>query len=107
MRERAMTHLQQASVRNHLLSTITRDDFGSIQPHLEPVTLAMRQMLFEPNAPMEHPYFPEQGITSVLANTSEGRIEVGLIGREGMVGVPVLLGVDRSPHAFLVQAPGY
>jgi CRP-like cAMP-binding protein len=101
-----MTHLQQASVRNHLLSTITRDDFGSIQPHLEPVTLAMRQMLFEPNAPMEHSYFPEQGITSVLANTSEGRIEVGLIGREGMVGVPVLLGVDRSPHAFLVQAPG-
>src|SRR5215212_5145432 len=106
MRERAMAHLQQASVRNRLLATLTPDDFNLLQPDLEPVPLEMRQWLIEAGEPIQHVTFPEHGIISILADTSEGRIEVGLIGPEGMAGLPVVLGIERSPHGYMVQAAG-
>src|SRR5215210_3588619 len=106
MRERAMDHLQQASVRNRLLSALNPDDFGLLQPHLEPIPLDLRQWLIEAGEPIQSVCFPEHGIVSIIADTSEGRIEVGLIGPEGMAGLPVVLGIDRSPHGYLVQAAG-
>src|SRR5215212_10272193 len=106
MRERAMAHLQQASVRNSLLSALNPDDFGLLRPDLEPVALELRQWLIEAGEPIQHVTFPEHGIISILADTSEGRIEVGLIGPEGMAGLPVVLGIERSPHAYMVQAAG-
>src|SRR5215210_609797 len=106
MRERAMTQLQQTSVHNRLLSGLTPEDFGLLQPHLEPVPLDLRQWLIEAGEPIQHVTFPEHCIISILADTSEGRIEVGLIGPEGMAGLPVVLGIDRSPHGYMVQAAG-
>src|SRR3954451_15063795 len=106
MRERAMAHLQQASVRNRLLSALNPDDFGLLRPYLEPVALELRQWLIEAGEPVQHVIFPEQGIVRILSDTCEGRIEVGLIGPEGMAGLPVVLGVDRSPHGYMVQAAG-
>src|SRR5215204_358860 len=105
-RERAMAYLQQISTRNHLLSALNRDDFDLLQPDLEPVALDLRQWLIEAGEPIQQVYFPEHGIVSILADTSEGQIEVGLIGPEGMAGLPVVLGIDRSPHGYLVQAAG-
>jgi CRP-like cAMP-binding protein len=101
-----MAHLQQASVRNRLLATLTPDDFDLLQPDLEPVPLDFRHWLIEAGEPIQHVYFPEQGIVSILADTSQGRIEVGMIGPEGMAGLPVVLGIERSPHSYLVQAEG-
>jgi CRP-like cAMP-binding protein len=101
-----MVQLQQASVRNRLLSALNPDDFDLIQPYLEPVALDLRQWLIEAGEPIQHVTFPEHGIISILADTSEGRIEVGLIGPEGMAGLPVVLGIDRSPHGYMVQAAG-
>jgi CRP-like cAMP-binding protein len=101
-----MAHLQQASVRNRLLSALNPDDFGLLQPHLEPVALDLRQWLIEAGETIQSVCFPEHGIVSILADTSEGRIEVGLIGPEGMAGLPVVLGIDRSPHGYMVQAAG-
>src|SRR5215207_9926901 len=106
MRERAMAYLQQAAVRNRLLSGLTPEGFGLLQPHLEPMPLDLRQWLIEAGEPIQHVYFPEHGIVSIVADTSEGRIEVGLIGPEGMAGLPVVLGIERSPHSYLVQAAG-
>src|SRR3954447_25111791 len=106
MRERAMAHLQQASVRNRLLATLTPDDFDLLQPDLEPVSLDFRHWLIEAGEPIQQVYFPEHGIVSILADTTEGRIEVGMIGPEGMAGLPVVLGIERSPHSYLVQAEG-
>ena len=101
-----MAHLQQASVRNRLLATLTPDDFDLLQPDLEPVPLDFRHWLIEAGEPIQHVTFPEQGIVSILANTTEGRIEVGMIGPEGMAGLPVVLGIERSPHGYMVQAEG-
>jgi CRP-like cAMP-binding protein len=101
-----MAHPQQASIHNRLLSALNRADFDLLQPDLEPVALELRQWVIEAGQPVQQIYFPEHGIVSILADTSEGRIEVGLIGPEGMAGLPVVLGVDRSPHGYMVQAAG-
>src|SRR3954469_17384404 len=101
-----MAHLQPASVRNRLLATLTPDDFDLLQTHLEAVPLEMRHWLIEAGEPIQHVYFPEQGIVSILADTTEGKIEVGMIGPEGMAGLPVVLGIERSPHGYMVQAAG-
>src|SRR3954451_24773337 len=106
MRERAMAHPQQASVRNRLLAALTPDAFWLLQPHLEPVPLELRHWLIETGEPIQHVTFPEHGIISILADTSQGRIEVGLIGPEGMAGLPGVLGIERSPHGYMVQAAG-
>src|SRR3954447_24840598 len=106
MTEGAMTQLQQTSVHNRLLSGLTPEDFGLLQPHLETVPLEMRQWVIKAGEPIQHVTFPERGIVSVLADTSQGRIEVGLIGPEGMAGLPVGLGIDHSPYGYMVQAEG-
>jgi CRP-like cAMP-binding protein len=67
----------------------------------------VRIRLLEPNSPIEHVYFLEQGIASVVANTTQGRrIEAGIIGREGLTGIPALLGTDRTPHECFIQTAG-
>jgi CRP-like cAMP-binding protein len=101
-----MSQLQQMSVRNRLLAALAPDDFGLLQPHLEPVRLEFRQIVIEANEPIQHVSFIERGIVSILANAPEGRVEVGIVGREGIVGVPLILGSDRSPYSYLVQAEG-
>src|SRR4051795_13154921 len=106
MWERAMAHPQQASVRNRLLAALTPDTFWLLQPHLEPVPLELRQWVIETQQPIQHVYFPEDSIISILADTAEGRIEVGMVGPEGMAGVPVVLGIDHSPYGYMVQAEG-
>ena len=98
-----MAHLQQASVRNRPLSALNPDDLGLLQPYLEPIPLDLRQWLIEAGEPIQHVTFPEQGIVSILADTSQGRIEVGMIGPEGMAGLPVVLGIERSPHSYSPQ----
>ena len=101
-----MALFQSSIVRNRLLSLLTDDDFALLEPKLERVSLPLTVVLFAPHQPIHHVLFPESGIVSTVANTEEGRIEVGVIGREGVVGVPVILGVDSTPHTFLVQGIG-
>lgn len=97
----------QSSVRNSLLRALSPADFALLQDRLEPVKLAFRQVLFGPNQPMEHAHFPESGIASIISMTNDGRsLEVGLYGRDGTSGAPLLLGVDRTPHQHLIQVEG-
>jgi CRP-like cAMP-binding protein len=98
---------QQVSIGNRLLASLSPEDFAALQPHLEPVSLDMRQVLIAPNEPIEHIYFPEQGMSSVTNNSSGGKIEVGVVGREGMVGLPIVLGIDQSPYEHFMQIPGH
>ena len=92
---------------NRLLSSLSTSDFDLLAPHLESVTLELRKPLETPNKTIEAVYFPEFGFASVVAIQRNGKeVEVGLIGREGMTGLPIVLGNHRSPHAVYVQAPG-
>lgn len=101
-----MAQLQQASVRNLLLAAMSPDDFTLLQPHLESVRLELRQHLFRAGEPIRHVLFPDSGIVSIVADVEEGRFEVGLAGWEGLAGVPVVLGVEHTPHTAMVQGPG-
>lgn len=101
-----MALFRSSIVRNRLLSALTHDDFALLEPKLERMPLALSAVVIEANRPIQHVIFPESGIVSTVANTDEGRIEIGLIGREGMVGVSVMLGVDQVPHTSLVQGVG-
>jgi CRP-like cAMP-binding protein len=93
---------------NYLLRAFSGDDFALIEPHLEPVALKLRQVIEEPHKPIEHIYFVESGLLSVVASAGgEHRIEVGLIGWEGVNGVPIIMGDDRSPYNTFVQIAGH
>ena len=96
-----------SSSGNRLLSSLSTSDFDLLAPHLESVTLELRKMLEKPNQKIEDVYFPETGFASVVAVQRNGKeVEVGLIGREGMTGLPIVLGNHRSPHATYIQAAG-
>ena len=95
------------SSNNGLLASLSTNDFDLLEPHLETVPLELRKSLERPNRRIESVYFPEAGCASAVAVQSNGKqVEVGLIGREGMMGLPIVLGNHRSPHATYVQAPG-
>jgi len=74
---------------------------------LELVSLELRQIVYEPNVPIEHVYFPINGVVSMLAHLQEGiEIEVGTVGNEGIVGLPIFLGSDITPGSAFSQVPG-
>jgi CRP-like cAMP-binding protein len=90
--------------KNLLLRALSRADYALLEPHLEPVTLRLKDPLFDPNTPIERVYFLEDGIASIVSEHQAGRpVEIGIHGREGMSGVPIVLGAGRSPHASMIQ----
>jgi CRP-like cAMP-binding protein len=92
---------------NRLLQACSAGDYAVLAPHLEAIRLPIRFVLEEANAPIEHVYFLESGLASVLASTSEAeRIEVCIIGREGMSGASVVNGSDRSAMHTFIQLEG-
>jgi CRP-like cAMP-binding protein len=102
-----MTQLEQPAVRNRLLAALSPDDFSLLAPALMPMRLELKRVLYEPYQPVRTVYFPESGIVSMLAPLEEGRfMEVGLVGREGLVGLTAVLGADSAATQALVQAPG-
>ena len=102
-----MAAVSQKTIRNQILSRLSAADFALLAPHLEVVDLPTPRQLERRNKPIEHVYFLDSGFASVVANGQEDRsIEVGLIGREGMTGVAVILGTDRSPNETFMQLAG-
>ncbi|MDN3575026.1 Crp/Fnr family transcriptional regulator, partial [Methylobacterium longum] len=98
---------QHSSVRNRLLKAMSPADFALLQPHLERVSTELRQSLITPHEPIQQMFFPEAGFGSITTSGSGSQVEIGIVGREGLVGaIPVLLGSDRTPHECFVQSAG-
>jgi CRP-like cAMP-binding protein len=92
---------------NRLLALLSPEDAALLHPLLEPVNLPVRFVLQRPHRPITHAFFPETGLASIVAHGPRGRrIEAGLYGREGMSGLPVVLGSDRTPHETFMQVGG-
>jgi CRP-like cAMP-binding protein len=92
---------------NRLLAHLSRADMDLLRPHLKAVRLKLRQDLERANKRIDHVYFMDDGIASVVAKQGEnGHIEVGLIGPEGMTGLTVVMGNHRSPNATYIQVAG-
>jgi CRP-like cAMP-binding protein len=92
---------------NRVLSRLSAEDFALLlAPHLKRINLPLRKQLETRNKRIEYVYFPESGFASVVANGTGHSIEVGLIGREGMTGLAVVMGADKTPHDTFIQSPG-
>ena len=102
-----MTAFPTATPKNRLLASLPPDELAALAPHLESVTLEFKQVVYDVDQPIEHVYFPETGMVSILGVMADGSaIETATVGNEGFVGLPVFLGTDRtSAHAF-AQVPG-
>ena len=92
--------------QNRLLVALPSDDYDRLLPHLEKVSLPLRDILYEAHGPIAHVYFPLTGVVSLVIADGDSTLEVGIIGNEGMVGTPVFLGADRSPTRAIAQIPG-
>jgi CRP-like cAMP-binding protein len=93
---------------NRLLAALPSRDYARLLPDLEVVPLPLRAVLQEADEPMPYVYFPSAGVVSLLI-TPNGRgvgVEVGMVGREGVAGLPVFLGADSTAARWVVQAPG-
>jgi CRP-like cAMP-binding protein len=91
---------------NQLLALLSTADHNLIEPHLTGVNLPVRKHLEQPHKRIDAVYFLESGFASVVAIQFKKQVEVGLVGREGMTGLPVVLGNHRSPHSTYIQAAG-
>jgi CRP-like cAMP-binding protein len=95
------------AVRNFLLATLPPKVLASIIPKLRHVSLPVRASLIVPGKTIEAVYFVESGWVSLVVGLEDGtQAEVGLVGREGMVGLPLILGIDTGFEDAFVQAPG-
>ncbi|MCJ2092298.1 Crp/Fnr family transcriptional regulator [Methylobacterium sp. J-072] len=101
-----MLQLQQSDSRNRLLGALAPEDFTRLAPALERWPLHLHDTLIRAHEPLSHAYFVETGLVSLVAATEGGRIEIGLVGQEGLAGVPLVLGTDRGPVLGIVQGGG-
>jgi CRP-like cAMP-binding protein len=92
---------------NRLLSLLSDHDYERLRPHLSHVAFEYRKSLYEASRPIDHVYFPIDGVASLVITTADGAsAEVGTIGSEGLVGLPVCLGDRDAPSSVYVQVPG-
>ena len=92
---------------NRLLSLLSDDDYELLRGHLSQVPLEYKKSLYEASLPIEHVYFPINGVASLVITMADGAsAEVGTIGSEGMVGLPICLGDREAPSSVYVQVPG-
>ncbi len=92
---------------NRLLGLLSSKDYRRLRPHLHQIPLKYRQSLYRANKPIGFVYFIETGVGSLVNTMANGQAaEVGTIGNEGVVGLPLLFGDDRAPTSVYIQVPG-
>ncbi len=97
----------QIPFENRLLAALPKEVTSRMLPNLETVSLSFREVLYQPEKPIDYVYFPNHGVVSLLILMEDGSLaEVGLVGNEGMVGLSVFLEVETTPFEAIVQVPG-
>jgi len=92
---------------NRLLAALPKDEYQRLLPKLEPFTLVFGEVIYESGDLIRTVYFPTSGIISLLAAVEDrATLEVGIVGREGMVGLPAFMGVKTSGNRAVVQGAG-
>jgi CRP-like cAMP-binding protein len=94
-------------VRNIVLLSIPDEEYSLLRPHLEATDLPQYQILHEPGEKIDYTYFPNQGMTSLVALSRDGRsVEVGVVGKEGMIGMSLIMGLQRETFRAIMQISG-
>jgi CRP-like cAMP-binding protein len=93
--------------KNRILAALPAAEYEKLSPHLVKVSFALGEVLHEPEQKIEYVYFPEACLVSLVAVLEDGEtVEAGVIGFEGFVGVPVVLGVQSGTTQALIQGAG-
>jgi CRP-like cAMP-binding protein len=102
----SQNHNPQHTVQNHILASLPAEEYERMAPHLEDVRIQLGEVITRPDEKFEYVYFPKRGMISVCAVLEDGaQVEVGVVGCEGMYGLPVLFGTDSVPLQSVVQIP--
>jgi CRP-like cAMP-binding protein len=102
-----MTKVSEQRDGNRLLSALPDEEYERLEPALEPVSLSLGEILFEPPDLLRNAYFPTSSIVSFLMELPDGdSVEVGMTGNEGMAGVDLILGVNKASKVATVQGAG-
>jgi CRP-like cAMP-binding protein len=97
--------LPEQQYKNRVLATLPKSELDDLAPHLSPITLPLNEQLLDGRA--DYAYFLESGLASVVLSMEDGgTVEVGVIGRDGVVGLPILLGAERIPGRTFMQVEG-
>jgi CRP-like cAMP-binding protein len=103
----ARTDRDGKAIRNLMLLAIPENEFSAVRPLLEPVDMPRYRVLYEQSEKIEHAYFANDGMISLVVITDDGRsVEVGIAGCQGVVGVPLAFGFDYAPTRAISQLPG-
>src|SRR5256885_6501133 len=98
---------QAVSSRNEILRRLGHEDYERLRPHLQQVSLSLKQLVYEQDRKIDYVYFPESGVISIVKLLENGTIiETSTVGNEGLVGLPVVFGIDRSSSRVFCQIPG-
>jgi CRP-like cAMP-binding protein len=99
--------MEKSQMANRVLASIPPTEYKRLHAHLEPVELKFREVLFEPGKAIKHVYFPVDCLISLLTAVDKRRtLEVGMVGNEGMAGMPFILGMGVSGVRAIVQGGG-
>jgi CRP-like cAMP-binding protein len=103
-----MSPSSELPVPNLFLASLPQDDFEALRPHFERVRLSLGQILHKMGSPIEHCYFTDGGMTSLIVDLEDGAsVEVGVVGKEGFSGGTALMGLrDAAPFTSMIQIPG-
>jgi len=98
---------QSAASGNQILAGLPREKYSDLFSHLKPVSLKANKVLYNVEDKIQNAYFINSGVASLISLTADGNsIEIGNVGNEGMIGVPVLLRQGKTPHQIVMQVPG-
>ncbi len=93
-------------LQNKILAALPAEEYARIHPTLVAVSLSVGERLYKTEGRIEYVYFPTTAVVSFVAHLKEGAsVEVGLVGNEGMLGIPLILGDNLSPNDAIVQIP--
>ena len=95
------------AVSNVILLSIPDDEYDVLRPHLQFAELPRHFILHDQGEKIDHVYFPNDGMVSLVVLVPDGRsVEVGIAGREGVIGTPIAVGLSRGPYRAISQIPG-
>jgi CRP-like cAMP-binding protein len=98
---------KEEALQNHLLAAVSDEELARLLPNLELVTLPLGKVLYESGEKMDYVYFPTTAIISLLYIMENGSTaEIGVIGKDGLVGIAIFMGGDTTPNRAVVQSAG-
>jgi CRP-like cAMP-binding protein len=102
-----MSPTKSPAIANELLAALPKKEYQALQSQLEEIPLVFEEILYRPEVLISDVYFPNHGVISLLAGLNErATLEVGLVGKEGILGLAVFMGVNTSQNRAVVQGAG-